>query len=723
MLETENKSILSETNEHPLLLGLNAEQREAVVSEHKRLLVLAGAGSGKTKTLIQRILYLISEKKVEPASILAVTFTRNAGQEMIDRIILSTDNEGTYAAIVHDKTLSDRIKETERRKYIRKYPWLSAMAVQTFHSFCYGLLRKFGSPAFDNRFKLLSDSSPEEDVDSELRAPETQKEIFQKLIKQQCENAEYLLKLKRYILDYYVDEPRRKTAREGQTLYEKPYTTLRGEQVRSKSERYIADWLYLHQIEYAYEPTVVLQDFPFQPDFYLPQADLYLEHVSNLSQGMKDKEEQFHIARKLFIKTYEPMTRDIGEFYDALARSILPRITESIRCDVALSVESEFKMYFKQLDEFVSMLITMMDKIKVEGVSFEEVYRKASNEQFDRVKVFYELAKPLLDAYMEYCTRKSYLDFNDLLILALQLLERSEETRDMFREKYQHILVDEFQDVNTLQIRLLHQLLHDETNLFCVGDDWQSIYGWRGAEVDYIVNFTQHFQDARIIKLSVNYRSNDTIVRASNEVIKKNMHKIDKEIRALKQEGKKIYLYLAQKEAEDGVANVVNAVLELLKKGYRREDILVLYRKSRAIEPYREHLRGPVTLRTIHAAKGLEAKIVFIVGLTGGVYGFPQVWESDRILQLIKPRNVRVLMEEERRLMYVALTRAREEVFLISEVGNESSFIKEIPSELVERSTFISLGAGNAGKQCAACKFELAGEFRFCPHCGEGVKA
>ena len=178
-----------------------------------------------------------------------------------------------------------------------------------------------------------------------------------------------------------------------------------------------------------------------------------------------------------------------------------------------------------------------------------------------------------------------------------------------------------------------------------------------------------------------------------------------------------------QKEAEDGVANVVNAVLELLKRGYRKEDLLVLYRKSRAIEPYREHLRGLATLRTIHAAKGLEAKIVFIVGLTGGVSGFPQVWESDRILQLIKPRNVKVLMEEERRLMYVALTRAREEVFLISEVGNESSFIKEIPKELVERSTFISLGATSVSRRCEACEKEIAEEFRFCPHCGVEAKA
>lgn len=708
--------------ESPLLSELSASQREAVVSETKRLLVLAGAGSGKTKTLIQKILYLISEKGVDPRNILAITFTKNAANEMIDRLILHADKTNTYAAIIGDKTLSQQTKEIERRNYSRKYPWLSNMTLCTFHSFCYSLLRKYGAQIFDNRFRILSDSVYHEGIDTERQAPETQKEIFQKIIKQLCESAEYLLKLKRYILDYYVDMYRKRMQQQGYSEYSKPYTTLRGEQVRSKSERYIADWLYLHRIEYVYEPTVVLKDFPFKPDFYLPQADAYLEHVSNLSQGIKEKEEQFHIANKLLIKTYESMTKDIGTFYEALARNILPRVTESIKRDVALNVESEFKAHFKQLDDFVSMVITVMDKLKVEHRSLDEICLKAKEEPHERVKIFYELVQPLLVQYNEYCIRKSYLDFNDLLILALQLLEQHDDVKTLFRERFSYILVDEFQDVNTLQIKLLHTLLTEKTQLFCVGDDWQSIYGWRGSEVDYIISFTKHFGDSEIIKLGVNYRSHDGIVKASSEVIKNNTHKIEKEINALKKEGKKIYLYCAQKEAEDGVLKLIETIQSFLKKGYRKEEMLVLYRKSKAIEPYREALRGIATLRTIHAAKGLEARVVFIVGLTGGIQGFPQVWESDRILQLIKPSNIKLLMEEERRLFYVALTRAREELFLVSELGNESSFIKEIPAELLDRSNFFATEVAKK-KICERCSNTLQHEFRFCPACGMEVKA
>lgn len=710
------------TEEINILSELSVSQKEAVISEHKRTLVLAGAGAGKTKILIQKILYLISEKEIDPRNILAITFTKNAANEMIDRLILHADKEGTYTAVIKDKTISQKVKESERRKYIRKYPWLSNITIRTFHSFCYSLLRKYGAQTFDNRFKILSEVMRDEEVDTELKATETQKEIFQKIIKNLCENAEYLLKLKRYILDYYIDNYRKRKNLQGYTEYSKPYTTLGGEQVRSKSERYIADWLYLHQIEYVYEPVIILKDFPFKPDFYLPQADAYLEHVSNISQNIKEKEEQFHVANKLLIKTYEPMTKDIGIFYEALARSILPRVSQNIKKEVALNVESEFKAYFKQLDEFVSLVRTVMDKLKVEHRNIEEVCLKAKEDPHDRVKIFYELAYPLIKEYREYCIKRSYLDFNDLIILTLQLLEQNKEIREILQHTFKYLLVDEFQDVNTLQIGLLKTLLTEQAQLFCVGDDWQSIYSWRGSEVDYILNFKSHFGDSQNIKLDVNYRSNESIVRASNEVIKHNTYKIDKEIRSLKKEGKKIYLYCAQKEAEDGVQKVTEAILHFLKQGYRKEDILVLYRKTKAIEPYRDTLRGLATLRTIHAAKGLEAKIVFVVGMTGGINGFPQVWESDRILQIIKSSNIKLLLEEERRLFYVALTRAQEELFLVSELGNESSFIKEIPAELLDRNNFFAVHSARTKKYCRQCKKYLEEQFVFCPYCSADTR-
>jgi len=363
-----------------------------------------------------------------------------------------------------------------------------------------------------------------------------------------------------------------------------------------------------------------------------------------------------------------------------------------------------------------------MDKIKGEDRDIKIIYKKASEDPHERVSIFYELARPLIEEYNAYCTKRSYLDFNDLLIYANKLLEKDLQIRKKFQDKFKYLLVDEFQDVNTQQVKLIEHLLTKSNQLFCVGDDWQSIYGWRGAEVDYIVNFKKYFKNSKIIKLDINYRSNDTIVKASNEVIKNNKYKIDKEISAIDKEGKKIYLYCAQREEEDGVEKVVTKVKRLLEGGYNREDILILYRTRRAIDSYKPHLKNLVRTNTIHTAKGLEAKIVFLVGLTAGRSGFPNVWESDRIFQIIKTSNYELLMEEERRLFYVAITRAREELFLISEVGNESQFIKEIPGEFINRNNFLILNLKPKEKiKCKKCNKEIDDSFNFCPFCGNNL--
>jgi superfamily I DNA/RNA helicase len=119
------------------LSNLNDKQREAVVSESKRLLVLAGAGSGKTKTLLQKLIYLIEEKGVSPSSILAITFTKNATNEMIDRLIISADTTRQYESLLFDKRKSKADKDKERLGFQKKYKWIDGLTVRTFHSFCY----------------------------------------------------------------------------------------------------------------------------------------------------------------------------------------------------------------------------------------------------------------------------------------------------------------------------------------------------------------------------------------------------------------------------------------------------------------------------------------------------------------------------------------------------------------------------------------------------------
>jgi DNA helicase-4 len=703
--------------------NLNEKQKKAVLSDTKRILVLAGAGSGKTKTVIAKLLHLVIEKNIKPSTILAITFTKNAANEMIDRLIVSSDSTNSYETFIQDKSIKAIQKETERRNRIQEQHWLSNLTIKTFHSLCYKILRDNGNPVFDNKFKLISDDSTDElDLNkSDNVAGEKPKDIIGKLLILECKNRDYILKLKRYILDYYVDK---NSIDKAMKSYENPgqqtYTTLKGEKVKSKSERDIADWLYRHSIKYVYEKGMKV-NFNFKPDFYIPQADLYIEHVSDKSYPMKDKEEQFKVAGKNYAKTSETMMNNTNLFNLAMERIVMGKLTREITEEISLSYEEEFKNYTVKINEFLKTVMRLQTMIKAEDIETNGLLTKSNKSEHERVRVFYELAVPLINEYKNYCTNKSYLDFDDLIILTIRLLKDHIEVRDHYQNKFKFVMVDEFQDVNGLQVKLLDLLLKPETQLFCVGDDWQSIYGFRGSNVDYIINFEKHYKESEVYKLNINYRSTQTIVGASNEVIKHNKNQINKDVKAFKNAPNKIEIYRSKKLDEDGVEFFVNKVKELYDKGYEKDDILVLYRRSKMKEPYFEGLKGNnlyASFKTIHGSKGLEAKAVFILGLTEGSGGFPDIWSDDAIFRIVKDVKYDLLWEEERRLFYVAMTRAKDELFLITELGNESSFVEEIPQQFYANNNLEFKDIVEELKYCSKCDVPVDEAYKFCPYCG-----
>lgn len=707
------------------LSALNEKQQDAVISEDKRLLVLAGAGSGKTKTLLQKLIYLIEEKNVNPSGILAITFTKNATNEMIDRLIISADESGEYEKQLFDKQKSIADKEKERFLQQKKYTWIDGLTIKTFHSFCYSVLRNYGVNEFDNKFKIIGDEK--RDDESELSkhiAPETAFEVMHKLLIDECESTEYLLKLKRYILDYIIDKIHLKQIdpkyipKDG-----KYFTTLNGTKVRSKSEQFIADWFYRHSIKFEYEPLLNIKDFTFTPDFYIPNANLYLEHVSNKSYSTKDKEEQFKIGNLLLIRTFESMTKDSALFNHTLDKIVKNRLPSDYHQNISINFKEEFNGYHENVKDFILQILRITDMIKVENICIDKVSENAGKDQHERVRFFYELAIPIVKKYIHYCTNKSYLDFNDLISRTASLFQNHEDIANKYKGKFQYILVDEFQDVNNLQVELIKLLLTNNTQLFCVGDDWQSIYGFRGSNVSYIVEFEKHFANAKTIKLNLNYRSTQNIVGASNEVIKHNKFKVEKDVQASKKSEHKIVVFAGNTEDEN-LQFCTDKVKELLEDGINNDEILFLYRRSKMFTPYffrfkNENIR--VQSKTIHASKGLEAKVVFIIGLTEGNGGFPDIWLEDRIFQVIKQANHDLLMEEERRLFYVAITRAKEKLFLITQKGNESSFLKEIPTTYTVRTTNKIKQVFDKVILCSTCFSQLEKLHKFCPYCGQKI--
>lgn len=708
-----------------LLKSLNERQIEAVTCGDRRLLVLAGAGSGKTKTLLQKIEYLVSEKGVSPYSILAITFTKNAANEMIDRLICRADYSGEYESFISDKKVKPSEKDLKRREYIHKFKWINALTMRTFHSFCYSTIKNHGALHFDNKFRIIGDEKASEDNEfSRFTAPETSFEVYHRLLIELCSSNEYLIDLKRYVLDYLVDRIHiPKNAQRMQNNEGLFYRTLKGTMVRSKSEQYIADWLFRHSISYEYEPKINIKDFEFKPDFFIPDANLYLEHVSDLSYPMQGKEEQFQEGQLHFVKTFEYMAKDTAVFNKALDNIVKNRLPANYHKKVALNFNEEFKEYHKNVRTFIEMVMRVMDMLKVDNHYIDDLLPEALADPHERIRNFYQLATPLIHKYADYCKNKSYLDFNDLITESVKMFTNDAEILRKYKDQYQYILVDEFQDVNNLQVDLLQLLLTDDSQLFCVGDDWQSIYGFRGSNVNYIIDFEKHFPGSTLIKLNMNYRSTDNIVGASNEVIKNNKRMIEKEISAFKKSDHKIVVFAGNTE-EENVQFCEDAVVALMKEGYSYEDIMFLYSRSKMYQPYFNKFKQKavkVQAKTIHASKGLEAKAVFILGLTEGYGGFPDVWMNDRIYEIIRKTDYDLLLEEQRRLFYVALTRAKEKLYLITEKGFESSFLKEIPATYTVKTGREYFYREAVEHKCPSCSTALEKLFSFCPHCGAKI--
>lgn len=352
-----------------ILDSLNDEQRHAVASPTKNLLVLAGAGSGKTRVLVHRIAWLLQAEQVSPFAILAVTFTNKAAREMRGRI---------ESLLGHSA---------------------GGMWVGTFHGLAHRLLRSHWHEAgLKEDFHIL-------DADDQLRL------------------------IKRINRSLNIDE-----------------------------ERWPAK-----------------------------QCQWYIN-------GQKD---------------------------------------EGLRAN---NIDHENDDYVK----------TMLD-----------IYR----------------------AYEDACQRGGMIDFGEILLRAHELWLRSPQILDHYRGRFKHILVDEFQDTNSIQYAWLRVLAGDQNNLMVVGDDDQSIYGWRGAKIENIQNFNSDFSNSEIVRLERNYRSTSTILKAANSLISHNQGRLGKNLWTDDGEGEPISLYEAFNE-QDEARFIVDRVHDWFNAGNRRRDAAILYRSN-----------------------------------------------------------------------------------------------------------------------------------------------
>ncbi|MCL2399184.1 MAG: UvrD-helicase domain-containing protein [Defluviitaleaceae bacterium] len=188
--------------------------------------------------------------------------------------------------------------------------------------------------------------------------------------------------------------------------------------------------------------------------------------------------------------------------------------------------------------------------------------------------------------YQKKLVNNNALDFDDIIFRTVEIFENRPEILEKYQNRFQYIMVDEYQDTNNAQYRLILLLAGRKQNLCVVGDDDQSIYAWRGANIQNILNFERDFSKAHIVKLEQNYRSTQTILDAANEVIKYNYNRSDKSLWTDKGSGEKIKIFKASSESDEADF-IASTIKESLDNGAKYSDFGVLYRnnaQSRAIE-------------------------------------------------------------------------------------------------------------------------------------------
>lgn len=197
-------------------------------------------------------------------------------------------------------------------------------------------------------------------------------------------------------------------------------------------------------------------------------------------------------------------------------------------------------------------------------------------------------------AYEDLCQRSGLVDFAELLLRAHETLRDNAELLAFYRARFKHVHVDEFQDTNTVQYAWLRLLTEGQDNLFVVGDDDQSIYGWRGAKIENMFNFQQHYPNHQLIRLEQNYRSTGNILKASNALIACNDGRMGKELRTDGGDGDLISLYSAFNE-QDEAYFVVERIRKWVAEGNLRSDVAILYRSNAQSRQFEEKLMATGT--------------------------------------------------------------------------------------------------------------------------------
>lgn len=669
--------------DHCLKYPLDKQQRRSIVSEEENCLVVSSAGSGKTSSIVGKVKYLTEIKKINPQNILLISYTNKAAAELTERMGIA----GLRGYTFHKLALDIIGQTTGQKPSI--YENTDALFVKIYHE----LLN-------DKKFKK---SVIEYFIDYQTPEKEWEKRKNERR-QQLSEQKEVRLKATFPDMD-------------GKTVY-----------VRSEQEQKICFALSSLSVKFRYEepyehPLVDEMHSQYKPDFsiYFEQGGetkrIYLEHFGVDEHGLvpiwfaKDRGITYEEANQKYNDgitwkkaahekfSTKLLTTSSADFHYSDIREKLKTLLE--KADVSIQEKTDAELYdmvlppnSKHEKAFIRLVVTFVTLIKSSCKSVDEVLRQTKNAGDERSTfIIKNIFQPVYKRYIEELANINQIDFTDAILQATDICRSSHPV------KYDYIIVDEFQDISVDRYNFLKVLREGNppAKLYCVGDDWQSIYRFSGSDMALFNQFSDYFGQTEINKIETTYRFGEPLVSLSSQFIQRNEAQIKKNIHPFNPQVK-TELQFCDYERRD-YCNVIGQLVAsipldksvFLLGRYSFDDYYLSFMYKFVKEGNRFfYIIGDrkIEFLTVHKSKGLEADYVIILQCNKDTYGFPSLVSDDPVLNYVLTKSDQYPYGEERRLFYVAITRAKVKTYILYDRRFPSVFVDEFlhPEKVTEES-------------------------------------
>lgn len=677
--------------------SLDSQQRMAVICNEDRNLVLAGAGSGKTLAISGKVKYLCSEKSINPDDILLISFTKKAAEEMTVRI---SERLGIPVQATTFHKLGLDIISTAYgkrpdvadnlgpfvRSYFEEYFVENVSAIKNLiEYFAYYL----NVPADIEQFESLG------------AAYDYEKGIDFETIKSKYDREKFIGKAN---AELRVNRQ-----------------TLQNEQVKSLDEVSIANFLFLNGVRYEYERTYPFESSDpehrsYKPDFYLTDYNIYIEHFGIDRQGnlpwLSPIEEEKYKAgmawKRAFHKEHGTKLLETYSYYSSEG-CLLNKLESLLHENGVKFKEPDFldifnTVYAKESDkyfsEFIKLCCTIITLFKSNGYADTELFKLQSrNPKYNkpfflrRTELFKSIVAPILAAYDKYLEEENAIDFSDMINKAAIIVSNGFEVH-----QFKWVIIDEYQDISVARFKLVKAIL-DQTGakLLCVGDDWQSIYRFAGSDITLFTNFEHYFGQSEIMKIEKTYRNSQELIDETGRFVMQNPAQFKKQLRSDRTIDTPIVFsfyrdnpFNALKQAVDRIIQDSGEKASILLLGRTNYDaeIIAQFQDFKIMRngtvSYKASPNTPITFLSVHKSKGLEADNVILLNFQNSTLGFPNKISDDPVLELVLTSGDDYLYAEERRLLYVALTRTKNRAYVLVNGNRPSEFMNEFkPSKAV----------------------------------------